>query len=287
VKDELRYFLYFLRTNRFFLTGFVLVLIVVLMAVFAEQIAPYDPESPNRDAVLLPPSTTHWFGTDNNGLDIFSRILYAPRIDLSVAVVSTFVALSIGVIVGALAGYFGGTSGVAGRLSEFTLRATDISQAFPVFILALALVAMLGASAVNVIYALAFVNIPVFLRLTRAEVLRVRQKPFVDAARCVGNSELQIALSHVLPNSLTPALVQASVVIGFSILLTAGLSFVGAGIQVPTPEYGVMVAQGAQNMITGQWWPSLFPGLFLGLTVLGFALLGDGLRLYFDPTKRR
>jgi peptide/nickel transport system permease protein len=287
MREGLRYFIFFLRTNPLFLLGVIIVTVVALAAVFAQQLAPFPPERPQPGAVLVPPGGQFLFGTDNNGMDILSRVIWAPRIDLTIALSSTLLAFVIGVLFGAWSGYFGGAPGVLGWASEFVLRATDISQAFPVFIFALALVAMLGASESNVIMALAFVNIPVFLRLTRAEVLRVRQKPFVDAARCVGNSEFEIAMRHVLPNSLTPALVQVSVVIGFAILLTAGLSFAGAGVKPPTPEWGVMVSQGARDMITGQWWPALFPGLFLGITVLGFALVGDGLRSFFDPTHRR
>ena len=285
--QEVRYFLYFLRTTPLFLVGVIIVLVMLFLAIFAPLLAPFSPIEPHPDDVLLPPNSTYLLGTDNSGFDILSRAIWAPRVDLTIALISTAIAVAIGVPLGVLSGYFGGVAGIVGTLSEVVMRLTDIMQAFPVFIFALSLVAMLGSSTENVIYALAFVNIPVFLRLTRAEVLSVRQKSFVRAARCVGNSETQVALRHVLPNSLTPALVQASVVIGFAILLTAGLSFAGAGVQSPTAEWGIMVAKGAKEMITGQWWPALFPGIFLGLAVLGFALVGDGLRNYFDPTKRK
>ena len=135
--------------------------------------------------------------------------------------------------------------------------------------------------------ALAFLNIPFFLRVTRGAVLQVRERTFVEAARCVGNSDLGIAFRHVMPNALTPALANLSPTIGFSILLTSGLSFVGAGVPVPTPEWGSMIAIGAPNMMTGQWWTALFPGLALGVTILGYALVGDGLRYYLDPVHRR
>jgi peptide/nickel transport system permease protein len=166
------------------------------------------------------------------------------------------------------------------------MRVFDVSLAFPVFIFALALVAVLGASATNVILAMIFVNTPVFVWLTRSEVLSIRERPFVEAARCSGNGDLRIAFRHVLPNSLAAPLTQLSVVLGFSILLTAGLSFLGAGVPVPTPEWGLMVSQGASTMITGQWWTALFPGLALATAVLGFALVGDGLRIFLDPKQR-
>lgn len=279
-------FIRFLRTNRMFLLGVILVLLWGVVALIAPWIAPYSPTEPHPTDVLLPPSAQYWLGTDKDGMDIFSRVVYAPRINLGIAVTSTVIAFGLGVPIGTLAGFFGGQGGLPGLLAEWTMRLFDVTLAFPVFIFALALVAVLGASSINVIIAMVFVNTPVFVWLTRSEVLTVRQKPFVEAARCSGNSELQIALYHVLRNSLAAPLTQLSVVLGFSILLTAGLSFVGAGVRVPTPEWGLMVSQGASNMITGQWWPALFPGLALASSVFGFALVGDGLRQYLDPKKR-
>jgi peptide/nickel transport system permease protein len=167
------------------------------------------------------------------------------------------------------------------------LRAMDVIQAFPVFILALALVAGFGASAFNVIIALTVLQFPVFLRLTRGAALGIRGRTFVEAARIGGAGTGAVMFRHVLPNSIGPALVGASVAVAQAILITAGLSFVGAGIRPPTPEWGAMISDGAQNLITGQWWPSVFPGLALGIVVLGYALVGDGLRLYLDPSRRR
>jgi peptide/nickel transport system permease protein len=160
-------------------------------------------------------------------------------------------------------------------------------QAFPMFVFALALVGLSGPSTTNVIIALAFLNIPFFLRITRGTVLQVRSRTFVEAAICAGNSELRAAFAHVMPNALAPALVHFSTTIGFSILLTAGLSFVGAGVPPPTPELGLMIQVGAQNMITGHWWTALFPGLMLAVSVLAFSLFGDHLRVFLDPTNRR
>ncbi len=188
---------------------------------------------------------------------------------------------------GVLSGFFAGGAGIGRLASGAIMRAAEIFQAFPIFVFALALVGFSGPSTRNVIFALAFLNVPFFLRLTRAAVLQVRSRTFVEAAICAGNSELRAAFAHVMPNSLTPALVHFSTTIGFSILLTAGLSFVGAGVPPPTPELGLMIQAGAQNMMTGQWWTALFPGLALAVTVLAFSLFGDNLRVYLDPTSRR
>lgn len=276
----------FARGQRSFQIGLVIVVAWALIAILAPVLAPYPPTEPHPMDILQPPGGKYLLGTDNDGMDILSRILWAPRIDLGIAVTSTAFAVLIGVPIGVLAGYFGGRPGIFGLGAEWLMRIVDVSLAFPVFIFALALVAVLGASATNVILAMIFVNTPVFVWLTRSEVLSMRERPFVEAARCSGNGDLRIALRHVLPNSLAAPLTQLSVVLGFSILLTAGLSFLGAGVPVPTPEWGLMVSQGASTMITGQWWTALFPGLALATAVLGFALVGDGLRVFLDPKQR-
>jgi peptide/nickel transport system permease protein len=276
----------FARRHTGFRIGIAFISIWALIAVLAPVIAPYSPTQPHPDDVLQPPGGLYLLGTDKDGMDILSRILWAPRIDLGIAVTSTFFAVLIGVPIGALAGYFGGRGGIFGLVAEWLMRVVDVSLAFPVFIFALALVAVLGASATNVILAMIFVNTPVFVWLTRSEVLSIRERPFVEAARCSGNGDMRIAFRHVLPNSLAAPLTQLSVVLGFSILLTAGLSFLGAGVPVPTPEWGLMVSQGASTMITGQWWTALFPGFALATAVLGFALVGDGLRVFLDPKQR-
>ncbi|HZQ05250.1 MAG TPA: ABC transporter permease [Anaerolineae bacterium] len=267
--------------------GLIIVVAWTLIALLAPVISPYSPTQPHPGEILLPPSAKYWFGTDKDGFDVFSRVIWAPRTDLGIAVTSTALSVLIGIPLGALAGYFGGRGGLLGLGSEWFMRAVDVSRAFPVFVFALVLVGVLGTSIPNVIIALTFANAPVFIWLTRSEVLSVREKPFVEAARCSGNSELQIAFLHVLPNSLASPLTQLSIVLGFSILLTAGLSFLGAGVRVPTPEWGLMVARGASTMIIGKWWTALFPGLALGIAVFGFALVGDGLRIYLDPRQRR
>ena len=270
-----------------FLAGLVIVGLTVFLAAVGPYIGPYPTETALPGAPLQPPSLRHPFGTDVSNMDIFSRVIAAPRIDLTIALVSTGIAFVFGVLLGVISGFFGGGGRRLARYaSEGIMRAADIVQAFPVFIFALALVGFRGPGAVNVIAALAFLNIPFFLRITRGAVLQVRERPFIEAARCAGNSEWRIAFFHVLPNALTPPVANISPTIGFSILLTSGLSFVGAGVPVPTPEWGSMIAIGAPNMMTGQWWTALFPGIALGVSILGYALVGDGLKEFLDPTKR-
>ena len=276
----------FARQRPAMLLGLAVILVNIGLAVFGPLIAPWPVESPSGPS-LERPSVAHPFGTDVSGLDILSRTMVAPRIDLTIALVSTTVAFALGVTLGVLSGFFA-RGALLGRIaSAGIMRSADIFQSFPIFVFALALVGFSGPSTHNVILALAFLNIPFFLRLTRAEVLQVRSRTFVEAAFCAGNTELRAAFRHVMPNSIAPALVHFSTTIGFAILLTAGLSFVGAGVPPPTPELGLMMQVGAQNMMTGQWWPALFPGFFLAATVLAFSLFGDNLRIYLDPTNRR
>ncbi len=286
LRRELRYLVYTLRTNLSFLLGLSIVVGMALVAALAPIIAPYPPEFAIPADFLQPPSARHLLGTDNYGMDIFSRVVWAPRLDLVIAVSATIVSLAIGIPLGVWAGYYSNRKGPPGWMSEVLLRFMDIIQAFPPFVFALGLVAAAGHKVSNVVIVIAFINIPVFLRLTRSAVLSVREKAYVEAAICVGNPDGRILFKHILPNALGPALINSSVIMGFSILLTSGLSFVGAGIRVPTAEWGSMISIGAPNMITGEWWTSVFPGVFLGVTVLGFALLADGLRTYLDPTRR-
>lgn len=285
LRAEARYFLFFARRRPLFLFGLVVVALSLIIAVIGPAIAPFDPERATMD-ILLPPSSTHWMGTDASGSDVFSRVLVATRIDLTIALVATAISMLVGSPLGAMAGFWSTSRGRGRYASEIMLRMMDIIQAFPVFILALALVAVSGPNARNVIVGIAFVNIPVFLRLTRSAVLTTQHRAFVDAARVSGNSDLSIVFRHVLPNSLAPAMVNASATVGWAILLTAGLSFVGAGVRPPTPEWGAIIAQGSEQFVSGHWWISFFPGLALALTVFGYAVVGDGLRVFLDPTKR-
>lgn len=286
-RRALRNFVLFTRARPAFQVGLVIVAVSLFLAVFGPSVAPYPPETALPGPTLQPPSWQHPLGTDVSNMDIFSRVISAPRIDLTIALVSTAIAFVGGVLLGVISGFFGANRGVPRLISEGIMRGADIIQAFPVFIFALALVGFRGPGMENVIAALAFLNIPYFLRITRGAVLQVRERPFVEAQRCAGASELRIAFVHVMPNALTAPIANISPTIGFSILLTSGLSFVGAGVPVPTPEWGSMIAIGAPNMMTGQWWTALFPGIALGLTILGYALVGDGLREYLDPVRKR
>lgn len=274
--------------------GVAIVTLVVFLALFGPYIGPYDPTRTTIRIAVPPPGFTeipslfmgwiggtleyppHWMGTDANGYDIFSRVIAAPRVDLKIALLANILSLIVGVFFGLVAGYWRNWG------TELLIRVSDVLQSFPVFIMAMVLVALAGRSATNIIIALAFVYTPIYLRLTRAEVLSQTSRGFVEAARAMGNSELSIAMRHVLPNSLTPALIQSSVTIGFAILLTAGLSFVGAGVRPPTPEWGLMISTGANQIVLGEWWPSVFPGLAISLTVFGFAVLGNALERRYE-----
>ena len=282
--SEIRRFTKFILVTRGFGVGLAIVVASVVLMIVGFAIAPTDPLAEDFSAILAPPSWDHWFGTDQNGRDVFSRVIAAPRVDIYIALMSTAAALVIGVPLGVMAI---GTSRLGSAFSEFMLRLLDVIQAFPVFILALALVAAFGPSALNVIIALTVLQFPVFLRLTRSSALVNRNRSFVEAARISGAGSFTVLRRHILPNSMAPAFVGASVAVAQAVLVTAGLSFVGAGIRPPTPEWGAMISEGAQNLITGQWWTSVFPGLALAIVALGYALVGDGLKQYLDPARRR
>lgn len=260
--------------------GLVLLALQVIAIIFAPYIAPYSPENADPLLSLLPPSSEHWLGTDVSGLDIYSRIIYATRINLLISVSAVALAFVIGVPIGLLIGFY------RGALSSLVMRVFDFIQSFPVFVLGMALVSVMGQEIWNVAIVLAILFMPMFARLIRAEVLSLRDRPFIAAARCSGATDGSLMFKHILPNALVPAIVQISISIGMAILLTAGLSFIGAGVRMPTPEWGLMVANGAQQMILGVWWVSLFPGLAIVISVLCFALLGDAAKDLADPTIR-
>lgn len=284
IKDS--YFVDYLRHNWLHAFGVVYLLIAVIMAAIGPMIVPHLPTLSITGAQLLPPSAEYWFGTDINGMDIFSRCIAAFRTDLLIALTGALLSLIIGAPVGVFVGYFDGRGGVCGFLSMFILRFEDVLQAFPIFVLGLLLVAGFGPNPINIIIAIFAINHISNLRLTRAEVLSLRDKPFVEAARASGNSDLRIAFLHLMPNVMTPAIALLSMVTGYGILLTAGLSFVGAGVQVPTPEWGLMISAGAPSIITGQWWPALFPGLFMAVTIFSFSMAGEAATALLDPLNR-
>ena len=226
-------------------------------------------------------------GTDATGMDVFSRVLYAPRVDLAIALLGTLLSAVLGVILGAIAGFYDGSGKVAGFGSAFIMRSADVVQAFPVFVFAIAVVAVLGQSIQSLVMAIAFVNAPIYLRLMRSQCLSIRRMRYVEAAYVAGTSDFKIIVAHVIPNSIAPLLAQLSVNIGWAILLTSALSFIGAGVEAPTPEWGSMISMGFQNIVTGHWWPSIFPGLALAVTVLGFALVGSSIEILADPVRTR
>jgi peptide/nickel transport system permease protein len=275
------------RLSRFERASLVVFVLILILAAIGPLIAPYPPTFADPLQRLVSPNGAHPFGTDENGIDVLSRLIAAPRTDVLIAVVATALSVTIGAPLGVVAGYFEGADRRAMRwISEGILRLLDVIQAFPVFILAMVLVAIRGTGPINVIFAVAFVNFPVFLRLVRSEILSRREHTYAEAAVAVGNSELGVGFRHLLPNALPTLLVQVSVTIGFAVLLTAGLSFVGAGVSPPTPELGAMIASGAKFMIIGQWWVAMFPGLLLGLIVFTFAVMGDIVGKLTEPGQR-
>jgi len=270
-----------------FAIGYLIVMVITLVAIFAPVIAPYSPTEADSLSFLQPPSAAHLFGTDNVGMDIFSRSIYAPRIDLTIALLGTLLSALIGGSLGAVVGFYSTGRGVRVWLSFAVMRADDVLKAFPVFVFAIALVASLGQSIQTVVLAIAFVNAPIYLRLMRSQVLSIRSMRYVEASQVNGLSDMQTIVRHIIPNAMAPVLAQLSVNIGWGILLTAALSFVGAGVRAPTPEWGSMIAMGFQNVVTGQWWPSMFPGTMLAITVFGFSLVGASIEELVDPAKRR
>ena len=260
--------------------GLALLSLQLIAIVFAPWIAPYSPITADPLNSLQPPSWQHWFGTDVSGMDIYSRVIYATRINLLISVTAVAIAFALGVPIGLAIGYY------RGWVSSLAMRIFDFVQSFPVFVLGMVLVSVMGQEIWNVAIVLAVLFTPVFARLIRAEVLSLRERPFIAAARCSGATDKDIMFRHILPNALTPAIVQISISIGMAILLTAGLSFVGAGVRMPVAEWGLMVSNGAQQMILGVWWVALFPGLAIVFSVLTFALLGDAAKQKFDPQSR-
>jgi peptide/nickel transport system permease protein len=261
------------------IAGLVLITIFALGAVFAPLLAPADPLKQVLSARLKPPSAEHWLGTDQLGRDILSRMIYGARISLLIGLVVVVLAGGLGTFVGLVAGYSGGW------LDEVLMRLTDVFFAFPALILAMAISGALGPSLTNAMIAIAAVSWPVYTRLVRAQVLSLRNREYVEAARSLGASTPRIIWQHILPNSLAPLMVQASFDMGGAILAAAGLSFIGFGTQPPTPEWGVMISEGRNYISTHPWLP-LFPGLAILFTVAAFNLIGDGLRDAFDPRLR-
>lgn len=271
---------YVVAENPLSLAAFVLFALFVLLALVGPVIAPYDALASNVGTPLSPPSANHWFGTDALGRDILSRVMVAARLDLGIAVAAVGLSCVIGGLGGACAGYFGGwTERIVGRMS-------DTIMAFPLFVLAMGIVAAMGNTVANIVLATAIINLPFYVRVARAESTVLRNAAFVEAARLAGNSETRLLFHHIIPNILPPMTVQVSLNMGWAILNAAGLSFIGLGVRPPDAEWGIMVAEGAQYIVSGEWWIALFPGAVLMLAVFCFNLLGDSLRDLVDPRRR-
>jgi len=268
-----------LRRRKSAMLGLAIVVLLVLVAVAAPLIAPFDPARQSWSAVRKAPSWAHWMGTDESGRDVLSRVVYGARASLLAGVVSITIALGLGVPIGLFAGYRGGWS------DALISRITDAMLACPFLILAIAMAAFLGPSLSNAMIAIGITTTPIFVRLTRGQVLAVKVEDYVEAARAVGNPGLRIAVRHILPNILPALLVQATLSIAAAIIAEASLSFLGLGQQPPAPSWGSMLNT-AQRFLTNAPWMAIWPGLAIFLAVLSFNLLGDGLRDALDPKER-
>ena len=280
MNETLRHVRYVLTENPVTLFAFALFAFLVLCAVAGPFVVPHDPLASNTTSALQAPSATHWFGTDQLGRDIFSRVVVATRLDLGIAFASVILAFGFGSLAGVAAGYFGGaTDKVVGRV-------VDTIMAFPLFVLAMGIVAALGNTLANIVYATAIINLPIYARVARSEAAIRRGAGYVEAARLSGNGEARVLLTQIFPNILPIMMVQVSLTMGYAMLNAAGLSFIGLGVRPPTPEWGIMVAEGATFIVSGDWWIALFPGAALMIAVFCFNLLGDGLRDMIDPRRR-
>lgn len=271
----------FLIGNRLNLVGVIIVVLFFFLALFGEAIAPHDPFAQDiTGAKLLAPSGDHWLGTDELGRDIFSRILTGTRVSLQVAVVVLTFAVVVGTLVGAISGFFGGI------VDEILMRITDMFLAFPALVLAIAIAATLGKSLTNTMIAVATVFWPWYARLVRAQVLSIREREYIEAGRSIGLTSWRLMFRHILPNAISVVIIQVTLDIGYAVLITSSLSFIGLGAQPPSPEWGTMLST-ARNYFRDAWWYMTFPGVALTLTVFAFNVLGDGLQDALDPRSSR
>jgi peptide/nickel transport system permease protein len=280
VIPALRHARHVVTDNPLTLGAFVLLLGFVALAVLGPALAPHDPLATDAARKLESPSRAHWFGTDQVGRDILSRVMVATRLDFAISLSAVGLSFAFGSLAGSCAGFFGGWT------ERLLSRVVDTIMAFPLFVLAMAIVAALGNTVANVVYATAIINLPFYARMARAETNVRREAGYVEAARLAGNGPARVLALHVFPNCLPPMMVQLSLNMGWAILNAAGLSFIGLGVRPPVPEWGIMVADGAAFMVSGEWWVALFPGLALMLAVFCFNLLGDALRDLIDPRRR-
>jgi peptide/nickel transport system permease protein len=271
----------FLVKNRLNFAGLVIVVLFFVLAIFGSVLAPHSAYQQDiQHAKLLPPSSDHWMGTDELGRDVMSRIMVGARYSLQVAAVVLTFSVIFGTLVGAVAGFFGGL------VDEILMRFTDMFLAFPALVLAIAIAATLGRNLTNTMIALATVFWPWYARLVRGQVLAVRERDYVDAGRSIGMTNGRLMFKHILPNCISVVIIQMTLDVGYAVLATSSLSFIGLGAQPPTPEWGTMMAA-ARNYFRDAWWYTTFPGIALTLTVLAFNLLGDGLQDALDPRSSR
>lgn len=272
---RLRYFL-FNKANKLFLAGAVIVAAATVMAVLAPFIAGYDPNEINLEEAISPPSLRHIIGTDSLGRDLFSRMLFGARISLSVGFIAVGISVIIGVAIGSIAGYYGGA------IDAVISRLIDIMLCFPTFFLILSTIALLGPSIWNIMIIIGITNWMGISRLIRAEILSLKEREFIEAARAIGAGDIRIITRHLIPNGIGPVLVSATLGVAGAILLESGLSFLGLGVQPPQASWGNILTE-AKATLGVAWWLTLFPGLAILITVLGYNLLGEGLREFFNP----
>lgn len=268
------------RTNRFAVAGVLVVLVMFALSFLAPFITPYEPNMLDAYHVLLPPSSAHWFGTDEIGRDVFTRMLFGARISLMVGFVAVGIATMIGTVVGLMAGYYGGW------VDSLLMRFVDIMLCFPTFFLILAVITIREPSILNIMLIIGLTGWMGVARLVRAEVLSLRERDFVLAARSIGCSDLRIIFRHILPNAIGPVLVYATLGIAAAILTESSLSFLGIGVRPPTPSWGNILASG-KEFLEFAWWLFLFPGLAITLTALSYYLVGEGIRDALDPRLKR
>lgn len=267
-----------LKKNKMALLGLGILVILVLLALFADVIADYDTVVIKQNLAnrLKGPSAEHWLGTDEFGRDIFARLIHGARVSLKVGIIAVGISIILGGILGALAGFYGG------RIDNIIMRIMDVFLAVPSILLAIAIVSALGPSILNLMVAISISSVPSYARIVRASVLSIRDQEFVEAARAIGANNARIIFRHIIPNSLAPVIVQGTLGVASAILSTAGLSFIGLGIQPPAPEWGSMLSGGRQYLRYA-WWVTTFPGVAIMITILSLNLLGDGLRDALDP----
>ncbi|RYY00286.1 ABC transporter permease [bacterium] len=275
-KSKFKVFVKRAKKNKAFMIGGTIIFIFLIMALIPSVLAPYDPIGKNMDLRLLPPSTSHWFGTDDLGRDILSRIIHGAQISFEYGLLAVAISMLVGSAVGVIAGYFGG------KLDEVLMRLVDVVLAFPSILLAILIVAILGPKLENAMIAIGIVNAPSYARLLRSSTITIKNNEFIESSIANGASHTRIIFNHILPNCMTPIIVQATLGIGGSILEMAGLSFLGLGAQAPLPEWGAML-NNAKELIQSSPWAITFPGIAIILSVLAFNLLGDGLRDLLDP----